>query len=110
MACKPEIIAEGRDAYIIRCTNCQQISLCYKNLIAGFNPENFSVFSHAFSQINFEESAIDFPDGKSYIMVNTCHQDIQMRFNKEEFEEVKGLVQQAIIMLDTLSILNQPRV
>lgn len=99
MTCTPEIILSGKHFNISQCTGCQRIGLYYKNLLVGFNPEEFTSFSRLFSEIDFKMSATVFPDGLGHIVVNTCHQDIQFNFTEAEFEEFRNILQKALIIL-----------
>lgn len=107
MEYKPEMIAGNAHAYVVRCTHCQDISFCYKNLILRFKPEGFKTFMDSFSQIDFKKSAVSFPDEKKYILVNSYHKDIQLRFTEQEFEDMKDLLSPAVLMLETWDILGK---
>ena len=109
MPCKPIIILEGKYFNIAQCMGCKRIGLYYKNLLVSFDPQDFRAFSRSFSKINFKTSAVVFPDGFKHIVMDTCHQDIQINFIEEEFEEFKDILQQAMIILEAHRIVNHPR-
>ena len=99
MTCNPEIILNGEYFNVSQCTCCHRIGLYYKNLLVGFNPEEFTSFCRLFGEIDFKVSAVTFPDGLGHIVVNTCHQDIQFNFTEVEFEEFRDILQRALIIL-----------
>lgn len=107
MHCTPEVIIEGNYFNISRCPHCKRIGLYYKNLLVGFNPDTFKDFSKSFTEIHFDSMAVRFPDGFKHLIVNSCHQDIQLTFKKTEFEEMKDILSQANILLDAKDILKK---
>ena len=107
MNCKPRIILEGETFNISECTCCQRIGLYYNNLLVGFNPQDFLAFTRSFCRIDFAASSVRFPSGKEHIVVNTCHRDIQFNFTREEFEELKDILQQAMVLLEARQVLKQ---
>ncbi|MEN7548524.1 DUF6686 family protein [Rapidithrix thailandica] len=104
--CEPKILVENSHFYIAQCQHCKRIGLSYKNILVGYQPEEFIQFANKFNQINFEERCYVFPDGKPYIIVNTCHQDIQFSFTKRDFETLKQGFSEALLMLEAEKILN----
>ena len=104
MHCRPVIILDGEHFNVSQCAGCQRVGLHYHNLLVGFDPEQFEVFSDSFAKIDFKASAVKFPNGLERIIVNTCHQDIQFCFSETEFEEFRDLLQQALIILDARQI------
>ncbi len=107
MNCKPEIILEGEDFNISRCAGCHRIGLYYKNLLVGFDQQEFWAFCRSFLAIDFDASSIIFPDDQRHILTNTCHPDIQFTFNLAGFKEFSSMLQQSMIMLEARSILQQ---
>ena len=99
MTCSPEIILNGEHFNVSQCSCCQRIGLYYKNLLVGFNPEEFMLFAKLFSAVDFSTSALRFPDGVDHIVINTCHQDIQFNFTEVEFEEFRDMLQKALLIL-----------
>ena len=107
MNCKPSIILEGEHFNISQCTCCQRIGLYYNNLLVGFNPQDFLAFTESFCKIDFTSSSVKFPNGQEHIVISTCHRDIQFNFTREEFEELKDILQQAAVILEAHRILKQ---
>lgn len=105
MTCKPIVILEGEHFNVAQCAGCKRIGLYYKNLLIGFEPKDFKAFGRSYSKINFNASAVMFPDGFKRIVIDTCHHDIQFNFTGEEFEEFKDMLQQAIIMVEAHQII-----
>lgn len=106
MSCIPEIIIEGNYFNIARCSHCKRIGLYYKNLLVGFSPKAFEKFSDAFVKINFDKQALRFPDGDKHIIINTCHNDIQLNFKEKEFDEMKEMLEQASVLLEAKNVLD----
>ena len=104
MHCRPVIVLDGEHFNVSRCAGCERIGLHYRNLLVGFDPEQFEAFSTSICNIDFKSSAVKFPNGLEHIIVNTCHQDIQFCFTQEEFEEFQEVLQQALIILDARQI------
>ena len=105
MTCKPEIILNGTYFNVSQCSCCKRIGLYYKNLLVGFNPDEFTRFARLFSEIDFKLSACRFPDGLDHIVVNTCHNDIQFNFTEAEFDEFRDILQKALIILKANEII-----
>ena len=105
MTCKPEIILNGPNFNVSQCAGCKRIGLYYKNLLVGFNPDEFTRFGQLFSEIDFKLSACPFPDGLDHVVVKTCHNDIQFSFTEKEFDEFRDILQKALIILKANEII-----
>ncbi|MEQ6122091.1 DUF6686 family protein [Reichenbachiella sp. MALMAid0571] len=104
--CKPKILIEGEYFSISNCGCCKRVGFYYKNFLLGFTDEHFHLFCKSISRIDFETCASGVSGSSKQIVVNTCHQDIQLVFFQEEFYELKELTQQAKLVLDAYGVLN----
>ncbi|MEM9328580.1 MAG: DUF6686 family protein [Bacteroidota bacterium] len=82
------------------CRHCSRVGLYYKNLLVGFEHRDFQAFSRSLLHLDFDRASILFPNGSKHLVVDTCHEDIQFTFLKEEYEELKDLLNQALLMLE----------
>lgn len=104
--CRPKLLVQKENFYIAQCKHCQRIGLAYKNILAGYSPEEFENFSESVNKLEFQKHCIPFPDGNNQIIIHTCHQNIQFSFTKEEFTElVIGLIE-AKMLLEAQKILS----
>ena len=104
MGCNPKILVKSQGFHIAQCRNCHRIGLSYKNLLVGFDVDEFLTFVKAYSKVNFEKNCVKF-DRTDQVILNSCHRDIQFTFNREEFHLLLTLLQQAKIMLEANRII-----
>jgi hypothetical protein len=71
----------------------------YKNLLLNFNITGFQQFTESFQQLNFDRRAVSFPDGTTRMVMKTCRREIQLCFQKDEFEMVREELREAVVML-----------
>lgn len=102
--CKPNILIESKNFNITQCTKCKRIGLYYRNLLAGFHSHDFKRWANTLLRIDFEKNAHVFPSGKSHIIINTCHQDIQFIFTEKEFQRIRGGITQALLLLQAQAL------
>jgi len=105
--CQPKMLVEGTYFNIAQCSCCKRIGLYYKNLLVAFNQRDFIAFATVFCTIDFNKRAMLFPDGKRHMVIDTCHQDIQFTFIKDEFDELKNMFREASILLEAQNIIEQ---
>ena len=106
MPCTPEILVDVTDLNVSICRGCQRVGFSYKNVLIGFDKEDFKAFVYSFSQLQFETSAVLFPIGERRIIVNSVHCDIQFSYNREEFENICVHLNQSITLLNAKEILS----
>ncbi|MEQ9437715.1 MAG: hypothetical protein RIG62_01660 [Cyclobacteriaceae bacterium] len=104
--CKPKVLLQEDCFCIARCQHCQRLSILYHNVLAGFSPTGFTQFSDNVLQTDFSEYSVMFPSGESYIVLQTCHQDIQFTFNQKEFQQLKRGLTEVLLLLEAQNILN----
>ncbi len=104
--CNPKTLVEGQYFCISKCGKCNRIGLYYRSLLIGFTLKNFASFCTYLTQIDFDRYAISTPGYEKKVVIDTCHQDIQMVFDKTEFEELKDIASQANIMLEAYALLH----
>ncbi|UII32866.1 hypothetical protein LVD17_03345 [Fulvivirga ulvae] len=105
MNCNIETLIVTKNGAITQCRDCQRIGFTFKNLLIGFDPDQFVGFGRFLSRINFEKHCIRHSAKPPYLIINTCHHDIQFALFREEFEEFRDMAQQAKLMLEVLGIL-----
>ncbi|MEL7002033.1 MAG: DUF6686 family protein [Bacteroidota bacterium] len=103
--CKPKILVNGDYFNIAKCRCCNRIGLYYKNILIGFESIDFDCFAKSFLDIFFEKYKTEFPDGKDHIVINSAHKDIQFTFTRQEYIELKDMIQQARLLLESENIL-----
>ena len=103
--CQTKILAEGNHFNVSYCGCCKRIGLFYNNILSGFDVIEFEHFSEGVQSLNFNEGAILFPNHELYIMVTTCHPDVQFCFNHDEFSQFQNLMEEARLMLDVYTAL-----
>ncbi len=97
--CDPVTLVEAEGLNVSLCKCCKRIGLMHKNLLVSFNLIEFTQFSSSVRNIDFHRSAICFPDGQPYVILNTCHEDIQFCFDFAEFAQLKSVLDQADVMI-----------
>ncbi|MFT7268604.1 MAG: hypothetical protein ACI905_000810 [Roseivirga sp.] len=98
--CNPSVLVQSIHLNISLCKCCKRIGLFYKNILVGFEIEGFRHFCEGVSNMEFYSSAILFPNGEDYIVVDTCHQDIQFCFTHTEFKELLLALNESILMVE----------
>lgn len=106
MNCNIEKLIVTSHGSITQCKGCQRIGLTYKNLLVGFDRDQFLSFTRFISKVNFERYCISRTVRPPYLIINTYHQDIQLVLRRDEFEEFRDMIQQAGLMLEVLEILD----
>ncbi|MDR8391195.1 hypothetical protein NC796_08605 [Aliifodinibius sp. S!AR15-10] len=102
---KSTILIRKDNLRIVRFKSCNHIGFMYKNLLLNFNITGFQQFTESFQQLNFDRRAVSFPDGTTRMVMKTCRQEIQLCFQKDEFEMVREALQEAVVMLEVNQIL-----
>lgn len=98
--CKPVVLVSSDHFNVSMCTCCHRIGLYYNNLLAGFELEEFTMFGESVSRLRFYPNCVNFPNGEAYIILDTCHPDIQFCFKAEEFSELKTVLTESLLMLE----------
>jgi len=99
------ILSQRQDLSIEQCNCCDTIVFIYRNLLLKFTPDSFLRFHSALQDINFQERAVAFGDDTQKLIVNTTQQEIQMCFEKPEFELICRALKEASVMLEVNDIL-----
>nr|WKN34949.1 hypothetical protein K4G66_21470 [Tunicatimonas sp. TK19036] len=107
--CKPKVLLQEGSFCVAQCKHCQRLSILYHNVLAGFSPSAFTRFSENVIQTSFQEYSVQFPVGEPYIILQTCHQDIQFTFNKKEFKQLKRGLAEVMVLLEAQQILDSNR-
>ena len=105
--CKPQVLFESLDIKISTCTCCKRVGLQFKNLLFGFDSQDFEGFTDCILDINFESIAVNFPDGQSQVVVKTCHSDIQFCLSEKELQYLKLALEEATLMAEIHSALEE---
>lgn len=105
--CIPKILVNGKYFNVSKCKDCGRMGLYYKNLLIGFEQVDFECFASSFDDVYFEKYSSEFPDGKQHIVINSAHKDIQFTFTREEFQELKDILAQSLLLLQTHEILSK---
>ncbi|MCE7993250.1 MAG: hypothetical protein HEP71_14785 [Roseivirga sp.] len=104
--CIPKVLVQGEHFNISTCSSCKRIGFCYKNLISGFDRNDFVGFAQSIIKTPFEKFAVPFPPyGEERIVIKTCHEDIQFCFHPVEFSELKDSLQEALLLIEVESVL-----
>ncbi len=98
-------LAQKENLRIVQFKSCGHIGFMYKNLLLNFNTDSFQEFSNSFEQLDFNHRSVTFPDGSKRMVMNTCRKEIQLCFERDEFEMVKEALQEAVLMLEVNDIL-----
>ncbi len=97
--CSPTILVDSPHLNISLCKCCKRVGLYYKNILVGFEIEEFNNFYQGVTSSEFFKNATRFPNGQDYTVLETCHPDIQFCFNLEEFGELVTVLEEAMLML-----------
>jgi hypothetical protein len=99
------ILSQRQDLSIEQCNCCDTIVFIYRNPLLKFTPESFQRFHSALQKIDFEERTVSFGDDTEKLIINTSQQEIQMCFEKPEFELICRALKEASVMLEVNNIL-----
>ena len=105
MYCRVDVLINERNRYVSKCRGCGKVVLHYNNFMTTFNEGDFESFLNYVSFLHFESNAVRFPNGKPFITVYTCHEDIYFVFNEEEFDDFRDCLSQVKVMLEVKEIL-----
>ena len=94
------LLVEGQFFNTSLCKCCQRVGLFYKNVLVGFDLTEFLSFCKGIVKMDFHTHCVPFPNGREYVVIQTCHADIQFCFNAEEFEELSQLLMESQRMIE----------
>ena len=103
--CQSILLGEISNSNVAKCLHSGLIRWYYNNLMVTFQEEDFKVFSKSFEKIDFNRKGWETPDGKRFVIINTCHQDIQFVFKEYEHKKLCLLFDKARTELEILQIL-----
>lgn len=98
--CNPIVLVSSDYFNISICKCCKSVGMLYKNLLVSFEPKEFAKFCEGFSKLDFYSNCVYFPNGKTYLVVDTAHPDIQFSFNEAEFDELKLILEESQLMME----------
>ncbi len=98
--CNPSVLVSSEYFNISICKCCKRIGLFYKNLLVGFDIKEFTHFCQGVANLDFYSNCVYFPNAKPYVVIETCHPDIQFGFEATEFEELKSILDESMLMLE----------
>lgn len=100
------ILAETDNSEIVQFKACGHIGIRYNNTLMSFTQNHFEDFVTTYSDIDFFDYAIIFPDDKKRLIMNSPTPSVQLCFLFDEFNNFKELLAQATIILRANSIIN----
>jgi hypothetical protein len=103
--CQTKLLAELPDANVVKCKQSGLVRWYYKNVMVSFKEEDFMVFTKSFSQIDFDKKGWVTEEGNRFVIINTCHRDIQFVFKEHEHRKIISLFEKARTELEILNIL-----
>ena len=98
--CEPNVLVSSDYFNISICKCCNRVGMFYKNLLVGFEVCEFTNFCKEVTQLDFYNNCVYFPNGQTHLVVETCHQNIQFSFNESEFQELKSMLNESMLMLE----------
>ena len=60
----------------------------------------FLTFCVGVESVSFDQHSVPFPNGIRYIILDTCHQDIQFCFDKSQFFQLRMALEEAQLMIE----------
>ena len=101
-----DIIVEGQTFQIVQFRCCGNIGFRFNNILKAFTIEDFFDFVDSYHSVEFENTTIPFPDGKTRTIMSTGRSDIQFCFTRHEFETTKRALAQASFLLKAKLLIN----
>ncbi len=98
--CNHKILLEKDGINVTTCLCCRRIGLHYKNILCGFNQQDFKVFVSNTLEVSFRNSAVRFPQNKRRVILKTCHPDIQFCFDEYQLDQFKETLTEALLMFE----------
>ncbi|WP_157638250.1 DUF6686 family protein [Flexithrix dorotheae] len=105
--CNPRILVEEKYLTVLQCKSCKRVGLSFHNILIGFSPRGFNTFSKSVIALDFDKVCIREGSLTPFVILNSCHEDIQFNFSREEFLQLKSGLAKAQLLLEAVNILNQ---
>ena len=107
--CEPITLYNSILLNISQCKCCERIGLFYNNILVGFELSDFLAFCRGVERLDFERHAVPFPNGAFYVILDTCHEDIQFCFDKSQFFQLNLALGEAQLMIEVHQSLSSDR-
>mgnify|MGYP001075995766 FL=1 len=97
--CDTNILYEDSEYLISQCSSCEKVCVYFQQVIVGLSKEEFLDWNLSFFTTPFEQRAYIFPDQQLRVIVDTPYPDLQLTFNKVQYNQLKDGIQQALNMM-----------
>ncbi|MDN5205347.1 hypothetical protein QQ008_28440 [Fulvivirgaceae bacterium BMA10] len=104
--CTHQILSESCNGSVTRCAKCQEIQLVYNNVVTKFNYDEFLFFESSISSIDPKSFIGTFFKNKN-ILIQSGISNVVFAFDESELSELKLLLHDAVILLETFQILSK---
>jgi hypothetical protein len=104
-----EIIAEGLNGYVSRCTCCQEFNVCYKNVLLVFDEDAMMRFfewilENRTSRTNYQP----LPHGRNRVYASP-HSNLYLAYNDAEIDELEDLSVEVRLVLEARKLVGCKR-
>ncbi len=100
------ILSETDNAQIVQFTHCGHIGIKCNNTLLSLNKSDFQKFVSTYQNIKFHKYSIIFPDDMKRLIMTTPAQNVQLCFTIDEFNSMKKILTEALILLNAKSLIN----
>lgn len=99
------VLSECANGYIGVCTCCREFNFAYKTILLSFQEEDMQrTFNWLFANCKTQKQHIDMRHQRKRIF-SSQHANLFLVFNDQELEEIRGLFQQAQLLLEAENLL-----
>jgi hypothetical protein len=104
---KLRILSQTENGYIGQCSCCDHYNLAFGNFLLIFSENGLSGFN---SMLHDRHHALDTPlsNGKSIVLPSPIP-SLMLSFNEAEMEELKGLFQESLLVMEVDKIFSENR-
>mgnify|MGYP007063717376 CR=1 FL=1 len=101
------VLHENEAGFVIKCKNCDEITISFGNIITHMSEQGFINLFHAMNNIMKEIDLfkVTISDTEK-IIVRTPAENLLLSFNNDEFHAIIELFDQAKLSLDITKIIN----
>lgn len=105
--CEIDLLAELPDTNLVRCKRSGKIRWYFKNFLVAFEEDDFERFHRSFANIDFDTCSWGTAGGNRFVIINTCHRDIQLVIKEYEHKILADLFDRAQTELAILHLLDR---
>lgn len=104
--CKANILSHNQFGCVVKRTGCGQINLAFGNVFFCFSEEDFFAFCKHITEVHSKHIA-NMEEERKTLLLTTEQKNLMLAMNGIELNNLKDLLNEALLMLDINNILNK---